>query len=159
MAQIELSAGTIHYEDTGGDGPVLLFSHGLLMDGSMWDEVVAELGPGYRVVRPVLPLGAHPTPMRADAEQSMSGIASLIGELLERLDLHDLTLFATDWGGPIVFVAAGPPEQVARVARLVLLPCEAFTNVPPGLPGRTAALAGYLPGGMRLAVAQLSVRR
>ena len=43
--------------------------------------------------------------------------------------------------------------------RLVLLPCEAFENIPPGLPGRVAALAGFLPGGVRLAVAQLRVRR
>src|SRR5271169_5563363 len=99
MAQIELSAGTIHYEDTGGDGPALLLSHGLLMDGTMWDEVLAELGPGYRVVRPVLPLGAHPEPMRDEADLTMSGIAGLLGELLERLDLDDATLLATDWGG------------------------------------------------------------
>jgi hypothetical protein len=31
MNQIELSAGTIEYEDTGGDGPTLVLLHGLLM--------------------------------------------------------------------------------------------------------------------------------
>ncbi len=159
MPEIELSAGTIHYEDSGGEGPVLVLIHGLLMDASMWDPVLAELGRGYRVVRPVLPLGSHPYPMRPGADLSMRGIAGLIGELLQRLDLREVTLGATDWGGPIVFLADAPAEQVQRVARLVLLPCEAFENVPPGLPGRTAALAGYLPGGIRLAVAQLGVRR
>jgi pimeloyl-ACP methyl ester carboxylesterase len=159
MPEIELSAGTIHFEDTGGDGPVLVLCHGLLMDATMWDEVLPGLGDAYRVVRPVLPLGAHPRPMRDGADLTMSGIAGLIGELLEALDLRDVTLVASDWGGPIVFLAEGPPEQVGRVGRLVLLPCEAFGNVPPGLPGRTAALAGYLPGGVRMAVAQLGVRR
>jgi pimeloyl-ACP methyl ester carboxylesterase len=159
MPQVQLSGGTIHYEDSGGDGPVLLLTHGLLMDETMWDPVLAELSDGYRIVRPVLPLGAHRHPMRADADLTMRGIASLLGELLERLDLRDVTLGMSDWGGPIVFLAEGPSEQVARVTRLVLLPCEAFDNVPPGLPGQIAALAGWLPGGIRLAMAQLRVRR
>ncbi len=42
MTQIELSAGTIDYTDTGGDGPVLVLLHGLLMDASLWDGVIAE---------------------------------------------------------------------------------------------------------------------
>jgi pimeloyl-ACP methyl ester carboxylesterase len=64
MAEIDLSAGTISYEDTGGDGPVVVLCHGLLMTASLWDAVVAELGPGFRCVRPTLPVGAHPRPMR-----------------------------------------------------------------------------------------------
>jgi hypothetical protein len=35
MNQIELSAGTIDYEDTGCDGPTLVLLHGLLMDASL----------------------------------------------------------------------------------------------------------------------------
>ena len=31
-SEIELSAGTVEYEDTGGDGPVIVFLHGLMMD-------------------------------------------------------------------------------------------------------------------------------
>jgi pimeloyl-ACP methyl ester carboxylesterase len=45
MKQIELSAGTIEYQDTGGDGPVLVLLHGLMMDASLWDEVIAGLSP------------------------------------------------------------------------------------------------------------------
>jgi pimeloyl-ACP methyl ester carboxylesterase len=159
MPEVDLSAGTIHYEDSGGGGPVLVLTHGLLMDASMWDPVLAELRGDWRIVRPVLPLGAHPHPMHAGADLTMGGIANLLGEFLERLDLRDVTLGVTDWGGPIVFLAQGPDAQVERVARLVLLPCEAFDNVPPGLPGRIAGLAGWLPGGVRLAVEQLRVRR
>jgi pimeloyl-ACP methyl ester carboxylesterase len=64
MAEIELSAGPILYEDSGGEGPVIVLCHGLLMTASLWDEVVEELGPGFRCVRPTLPLGAHRRPMR-----------------------------------------------------------------------------------------------
>ena len=35
MKQLELSCGTIEYEDTGGDGPMLVL-HGFMMDGSLW---------------------------------------------------------------------------------------------------------------------------
>jgi len=59
MPELEPSAGTIHYEDSGGRGPVLVLTHGLLMDASIWDPVLAELNGDWRVVRPVLPLGAR----------------------------------------------------------------------------------------------------
>ena len=59
MAEIELVAGPIRYEDSGGEGPVIVLCHGLLMTASLWDEVVEELGPGFRCVRLTLPLGAN----------------------------------------------------------------------------------------------------
>jgi len=34
MSEVELSAGTIEYDDTGGDGPVLVFLHGVAMEGA-----------------------------------------------------------------------------------------------------------------------------
>jgi len=46
MNEIQLSAGPIEYTDTGGDGPVLVLLHGLMMDASLWDEVTACLAPG-----------------------------------------------------------------------------------------------------------------
>ncbi|MFD4415195.1 alpha/beta fold hydrolase, partial [Streptomyces sp. NPDC058476] len=55
--EIELSAGTIEYADTGGDGPVLVLLHGLLMDASLWDGVVADLSADHRCVVPTLPRG------------------------------------------------------------------------------------------------------
>jgi len=59
MPEIELAAGTIEYQDTGGDGPVLVFLHGLTMDGSLWRKVVPGLVPDYRCVLPTLPLGGR----------------------------------------------------------------------------------------------------
>src|SRR3954454_4036111 len=85
---IELSAGTIDYEDSGGDGPVVVLLAGLLMDATLWDGVVAALAPDHRCIAPTLPLGAHRRPMHADADLSPRGQARLVGELLDRLDLH-----------------------------------------------------------------------
>jgi pimeloyl-ACP methyl ester carboxylesterase len=155
MPEVQLSAGTIEYEDTGGDGPVLVLTHGLVMDGSVWREVVADLRSDYRCVLPTLPLGAHRRPMREDADLSMSGIARLLTEFLERLDLRDVTLVPNDWGGPLLLASNGAVE---RIGRLVVTSCEAFDNVPPGLPGHAIALAARLPGGVNAALQPLRLR-
>jgi pimeloyl-ACP methyl ester carboxylesterase len=67
LREVELSAGTIEYEGTGGEGPVLVLLHGLAQNGSVWRKVVAELRPEHRCVVPTLPLGGHRRPMRPDA--------------------------------------------------------------------------------------------
>ncbi len=155
MAELQTSAGTIEYEDTGGDGPPIVFSHGLVMTGSLWRGVVAELRSDHRCILPTLPLGAHRTPMRPDADLSMRGIARLLGELLEGLDLRDATLALNDWGGPLLLAANGGAE---RIGRLVVTSCEAFDNVPPGLPGRMVGLAAKLPGGLNAALQPMRLR-
>jgi len=66
----------------------------------------------------------------------------LVEEFLDRLDLHDVTLVGNDTGGALVqLVLAGKPE---RVVRAVLVSCEAFDNVPPGLTGKVLVLSGRL---------------
>lgn len=155
MPYIELSAGTLDYEDTGGTGPVIVFVHGLLMDGSVWRQVVADLRGEHRCVLPTLPLGGHRRPMDAEADLSMRGIARLLGEFLERLDLRDITLAINDWGGPILLLSEKPAE---RIRRLVLASCEAFDNVPPGLPGAMITLAAKLPRGLDVVVQGMRLR-
>ncbi|MFJ8058060.1 alpha/beta fold hydrolase [Streptomyces sp. NPDC096142] len=139
---IELSAGPVAYEDTGGDGPVLVLLHGLLMDASLWAAPIAELAAAHRCVAPTLPLGAHRHGMRADADLSLPGVARLVAELLDRLDLRDVTLVGNDTGGALAQLLMA--EGAARVGRAVLVSCEAFDNFPPGPTGRTLVLAGRL---------------
>jgi pimeloyl-ACP methyl ester carboxylesterase len=146
MTQIELSSGTIDYTDTGGDGPVLVLLHGLMMDASLWDGVIADLSSDHRCVAPTLPLGAHRHPMRADADLSLPGIAQLVAEFCERLDLRDVTLVGNDTGGALVQLIMA--DEVPRVARVVLASCDAFDNFPPGLTGKALVAAGRLSPGM-----------
>lgn len=89
--------------------------------------------------------------MRADADLSPRGIAELEVELLERLDLREVTLVGNDQGS--FQLAAG--EHPDRIARLVITSCEAFENFPPGLPGRAVSFAGRLPGGLNALVQPL----
>jgi len=155
VPEVDLSAGTIEYEDTGGNGPVVVFTHGLLMDSFLWRNVIAGLQPAYRCVAPTLPLGAHRRPMHPDADLSLRGQVRLIEEFLERLDLRDVTLVFNDWGGPLVLVSEG---RAGRIARLVPCSCEAFDNYPPGLPGRMVQLTAKLPGGLNAALQPLRLR-
>ena len=154
--QVELSAGTIEYTDTGGLGPVVVFVHGLLMDGSLWDGPVAALD-GLRCVVPTLPLGAHRHAMREDADLSLPGIAALLTEFLERLGLLDVTLVGVDTGGALVQLLMA--NGVSRVSRVVLASCDAFDNFPPGLTGKTLFLTGKLsPGLFGLFMQQMRLR-
>jgi pimeloyl-ACP methyl ester carboxylesterase len=128
--------------------------HGLLMDHTVWDHVLPHLPPGFRYVRPVLPLGAHRHPMRPGADLSLGGQVAIVADLLDAVDLEDVTLVHSDWGGALFLTASGRDQ---RVARQVILPCEAFDNFPPGLPGKMVKLAAALPGGVRLAARQLRI--
>jgi pimeloyl-ACP methyl ester carboxylesterase len=141
VKEIELSAGTIEYEDTG-DGPAIVLLHGLMMDASLWDGPIADLSAEHRCVAPTLPLGAHRHAMHADADLSLPGIARLVAEFLDRLDMHDVTLVGNDTGGALVQLLMR--DGAARVGRVVLASCEAFDNFPPGLTGKTLVLTGKL---------------
>jgi pimeloyl-ACP methyl ester carboxylesterase len=139
--RIDLSTGTLDYVDTGGDGPIVVLLHGLLMDGSLWDGPIADLAADHRCLAPTLPLGAHRHPAAGDL--SLPAIAGQVEEFLDRLDLHDVTLVGNDTGGALVqLVLSGKAE---RVGRAVLVSCEAFDNVPPGLTGKVLVLSGKLP--------------
>lgn len=153
MQTVQLSSGAIEYLDTGR-GPTIVLLHGLAMDGTVWRHVVADLAAEFRCIVPTMPLGGHRLPVKPQFELSPHSVAMLIGELLEALDLRDVTLVENDAGRAQTFAATLPP----RVARLVLASCEAFDNYPPGLPGKTVALAAQVPGGLNALVQPLRLR-
>jgi len=154
MPELELSAGVIDYEDTAGGGPVLVLLGGLAMDGSVWDPVVADLRRDHRCIVPTLPLGAHRRPMRPDADLSLAGFARMVAEILERLDLSEVTLVQNDHAAALALAGENPP----RVARLVISSCEAFENYPPGLPGKNMRLTAMVPGGIYVSMQALRLR-
>ncbi|GAA1950733.1 alpha/beta fold hydrolase [Kitasatospora viridis] len=153
MQDVQLPAGVVEYDETGAGPPVVLL-HGLMMDHSLWDRVLPLLPAGFRYLRPVLPLGAHRRPMRPDADLTLGGLVGLVADFLDALDLRDVTLVHSDWGGALFLTARGRDQ---RVARQVILPCEAFDNFPPGLPGKLAVRSARVPGGLWLAARQLRI--
>ncbi len=152
MAVVEVGAGPIAYEDVG-TGPTIVLGHGVPMDHRVWRHVVPLLD-GFRVIAPTLPLGGHRQAMRADADLSQLGVAGILADVLDALDLTDVTLVLNDWGGGQFLINLGRAD---RVGRLVLAACEAFDNFPPG-PATLLAAAAAVPGGMRLVLQAMRVR-
>ena len=143
MPEIQVTQGTIRYRDQGA-GPAVVLIHGLLVNGSVWDRVLAALGEDVRVIVPELPLGSHRLPMARDADLSPVGLARLIAELLERLELEDVTLVGNDTGGALCQLTVTRHPQ--RIGRLVLTNCDAFENFPPPAFRLLVKVLGRVPG-------------
>ena len=50
MPHVDLNGTHIHFTDTGGDSEAIVFSHGLLLDGTMFEKQVAHLRGSYRCI-------------------------------------------------------------------------------------------------------------
>jgi len=81
--------------------------------------------------------------MRPDADLSLAGLAVLVDEFLERLDLHDVTLVQNDWGGAQVMWRSGGTSGCRgwswSPARRSRIPARAA--------GRALVLAARVPAG------------
>ncbi|SPM33590.1 Lysophospholipase, alpha-beta hydrolase superfamily [Mycobacterium rhizamassiliense] len=131
MSTIDISAGTIHYEATGPEhGRPVVFVHGYMMGRELWRDVSERLAAvGLRCIAPTWPLGAHPQPMRPGADRTVTGVARIVAEFLDALDLEDVVLVGNDTGGVVTqLVAVHHPE---RLGALVLTSCDAFEHFPP----------------------------
>ncbi len=150
MPQIQLSQGTVHYRDEG-TGPPIVLIHGLLVNGRVWERLVPLLTAGARVIVPDLPLGSHPEPMDPSADLSPVGLAALIAELIERLELGQVTLVGSDTGGALCqLTVTGHGE---RISRLVLANCDAFEHFPPPPFDRVVKVMRRLPGAVAMLAA------
>jgi pimeloyl-ACP methyl ester carboxylesterase len=151
--EIELPAGTIRYREAG-DGRPVVFVHGYLVDGRLWDGVVDRLGDRFRCLAPDWPLGAHRVAMNPDADLSPYGVAALIASFLEALDLGEATIVGNDSGGAISQILVSRHPE--RIGRLVLTNCDMYENFPPGMFKALPAIA-KLPGAMPALLAPVRV--
>jgi pimeloyl-ACP methyl ester carboxylesterase len=151
--EIDLPVGKIRYREAGEGKPVV-FVHGYLVDGRLWDGVVDRLSDRCRCFAPDWPIGAQQVAMNPDADLSPYGIAATIAAFLEALDLEDVTIVGNDSGGAMsqVLVTRHPE----RIGRLVLTNCDTHENFPPG-PFKTMPPLAKLPGGMALIAAPFRI--
>jgi pimeloyl-ACP methyl ester carboxylesterase len=142
--EVQLPAGMIRYREAGQGKPVV-FVHGYLVDGRLWGGVVDRLSDRCRCLAPDWPIGAQQVAMKPDADLSPPGLARLIADFLDKLELDDVTIVGNDSGGAISqILTANHPE---RIGRLVLTNCDTHENFPPGIFKAMPPLA-KLPGGM-----------
>ena len=151
--EIDLPAGKVRYREAGEGKPVV-FVHGYLVDGRLWDGVVDQLSDRFRCLAPDWPIGAQQVAMKPDADLSPYGIAAIVASFLEALDLDDVTIVGNDSGGAMsqVLVTRHPE----RIGRLVLTNCDTHQNFPPG-PFKAMPPLAKLPGGMAVLAAPFRI--
>ncbi len=138
---VEVPAGTIEYRESG-TGPPIVFVHGVGVNGDLWRKVVPGLASGHRCIAPDLPLGAHSHALREGTDLSLPGLARIVADLLEALELEHVAIVANDTGGAVSQWLVGHHPE--RIGRLVLTSCDAFEKFPP-TPQRYLELAGRVP--------------
>jgi pimeloyl-ACP methyl ester carboxylesterase len=151
--EVELPAGTIRYREAGEGKPVV-FVHGYLVDGRLWDGVVDRLAGGFRCLAPDWPIGAQQVAMRPDADLTPYGIAATISSFLAELDLSDVTIVGNDSGGAMSQVLVSRHPE--RIGGLVLTNCDTHENFPPGIFKAMPPIAA-LPGGMSVLAAPFRI--
>ncbi|MDX6627696.1 MAG: hypothetical protein QOE56_2685 [Solirubrobacterales bacterium] len=151
--EIDLPAGRIRYREAG-EGKPIVFVHGYLVDGRLWDGVVDRLAGEFRCIAADWPMGSQQIAMKPDADLSPPGIAAIIDSLLEELGLEDVTIVGNDSGGAISQVLVTRHPQ--RIGRLVLTNCDTHENFPPGIFKAMPPLA-KLPGAMTVMAAPFRI--
>jgi pimeloyl-ACP methyl ester carboxylesterase len=142
--EIRLSQGPIRYREVG-EGEPIVFVHGYLVDGRLWSQTAEHLASAHRCILPDWPMGAHRVAMNADADLSPPGIANVIADFLEAMDLNGATIVGNDSGGAMSQVLV--TRRPERIGRLVLTNCDTHENFPPSVFKVMPPLA-KLPGAM-----------
>ncbi len=151
---IDTEQGPIVVRETG-EGPPIVFIHGLLVNGDLWRKVVPHLTERFRCITPDLPLGAHERAMPPDADLTPPGLARLIASLLDGLGLDDVTLVGNDTGGALCQITA--TRHPERIGRMVLTSCDAYDIFPPKM-FAFLALTARLPGGLAMLANSMRIR-
>ena len=107
----------MHFVDEGTGEPIV-FVHGNPAWSFEFRHLIEGLRSAFRCIAPDhVGFGLSSRSNRREDHHPRSH-ATRFAALLEHLDLHDLTLFMTDWGGPIGLDYAR--RQPARVKRIVI---------------------------------------
>lgn len=108
--------GRVSFTDAG-QGPTLLFCHAGMWS-FLWRDVIVELSRQYRCVA-FDPPGSGLSERIDPDRRSLGSVRDTIRELVESLELDDVTLVLHDMGGPAALAAvSGMPERVAGIAAM-----------------------------------------
>lgn len=125
MQTAQINGTTIAYEDTGGKKPVVIFSHGFLMDHSMFDAQVAALRDTHRVIT-WDERGFGGT--KATGDFSYWDSANDVLGLMDHLGIRSAVLGGMSQGGFLSLRAALTAPE--RVEALILLDTQSGVEAP-----------------------------
>lgn len=110
------SVGRVHYVDEGVGRPVL-FLHGNPTWSFLYRGIIIRLKPRFRCIALDYPgFGLSERPF--DYDYTPREHAAVVRELVQHLDLRDLTIMGQDWGGPIGLSVAA--DELDRLTGLVM---------------------------------------
>jgi len=124
---VSTKSGEISYIDIG-TGPAALFVHGVGTNAYLWRHVIGALAPARRCLAIDLPLHGQ-TPIGAGQDLSVAGMASVLEDFCDALDLAGIDLVANDTGGAVAQVFAA--RNARRLATFTLTNCDTAGNLPP----------------------------
>ena len=136
----------IFYEDSGGDGPVLVFSHGLLMDHAMFAPQIAAFRDRYRCIAwdergHGRTAGEAPLPPFTYYDS-----ANDLAALLRHLEVSRAVLVGMSQGGYLSLRAALKHPTLVRA--LVLIDTQAMPEDPSKMPGYAQLLGDWAENGL-----------
>jgi len=145
MPYAQVNGQNLYFEDSGGAGPAVIFSHGLLMDSSMFAPQVAALKSRYRCI--VWDERAHgQTATGACAPFSYYDSANDLAALLAHLGVGQAVLVGMSQGGYLSLRCALTHPEIVRA--LVLIDTQAMKEDPAKMPGYQVMLQDWAVNGL-----------
>lgn len=134
MPFAKVNGQNIYFEDSGGDGPALIFSHGLLMDSSMFAPQVAALRSRHRCIAwDERGHGQTATATGVCAPFSYYDSADDLAALLAHLGIAQAVLIGMSQGGYLSLRCALTHPDIVRA--LVLINTQALAEDPAKMTG------------------------
>ncbi|XPS90487.1 putative alpha/beta hydrolase fold protein [Desulfosarcina variabilis str. Montpellier] len=128
--RIEVPGGVLNYVEAGLGTPVV-FVQGIWVSSGLWDDTVDCFDGRVRTFQVEWPLGGHRERFE-DADLSPHGVAAMVLEFIERLDLRNVILVGNDTGGAVCqLVVTSDHPAVGRIAGLLLTNVDSYENFPP----------------------------
>lgn len=110
---IDTNGIRLHYLDHGGDGPVLVMTHGLTANAHSFDGLAKAVAPHLRLI--AVDMRGRGLSDKPDTGYTMEDHAADILGLLDHLELDQAFIGGHSFGGLLTFhIAAHHPERVGR---------------------------------------------
>jgi pimeloyl-ACP methyl ester carboxylesterase len=143
MSQAMVNGQNIYFEDTGGDGPAVILSHGFLMDQTMFAAQVDALRSDYRVIT-WDERGFGQTEFDGKPFTYWDSASDCLG-LLDHLGIDKAVLGGMSQGGFLSLRAALTTPE--RVRALILLDTQAGVDDPAVIEGYQQMIGTWMAAG------------